>query len=90
MNLQVIASPDGDIMWVRGAARLHPHHEGRLDLRHRDELAAAGLVALADKGYQGAAHAKPRTEAEASPSPRNSPTRRTRTPGSRRARQRPD
>ncbi len=33
MNLQVIASPGGDILWVsRGAARLGARQEGRVDL----------------------------------------------------------
>lgn len=59
MNLQVIASPDGEILWVSGALPGHVHDKraewiwGVLD-----ELEAAGLVVLADKGYQGAAHAK--------------------------------
>jgi DDE superfamily endonuclease/Helix-turn-helix of DDE superfamily endonuclease len=55
MNLQVIASPGGDIVWVSGALRGATH-----DLRAARiwgilrELAAAGLVVLADKGYHGA------------------------------------
>ena len=55
MNLQVIASPDGDIVWVSGALRGSTH-----DLRAARiwgiirQLAAAGLVVLADKGYHGA------------------------------------
>jgi hypothetical protein len=55
MNLQVIASPGGDIVWVSGALRGSTH-----DLRAARiwgilrELAAAGLVVLADKGYHGA------------------------------------
>jgi DDE superfamily endonuclease len=59
MNLQVIASPDGDILWVSGALPGSVHDKkaewvwGVLA-----ELEAAGLVTLADKGYQGAAHAK--------------------------------
>ena len=59
MNLQVIASPDGDIVWVSGALPGSAHDKkaewiwGVLA-----ELEAAGLVTLADKGYQGAAHAK--------------------------------
>jgi hypothetical protein len=55
MNLQVIASPEGDIVWVSGALRgsTHDLRAARIwgILRH---LAAAGLVVLADKGYQGA------------------------------------
>jgi hypothetical protein len=54
MNLQVIASPDGDILWVWG-----PLPGAACDLTARiwgivRELAAAGLVVLADKGYHGA------------------------------------
>jgi len=55
MNLQVIASPGGDIVWVSGALRGATH-----DLRAARiwgiirALAAAGLIVLADKGYHGA------------------------------------
>jgi DDE superfamily endonuclease len=59
MNLQVIASPGGDILWVSGALPGSVHDKkaewiwGMLA-----ELEAAGLVTLADKGYQGSAYAK--------------------------------
>jgi hypothetical protein len=59
MNLQVIASPDGDLLWVSGALPGSVHDKkaewvwGVLA-----ELEAAGLVTLADKGYQGSEHAK--------------------------------
>ena len=59
MNLQVIASPDGDILWVSGALPGSVHDKkaewiwGVLA-----ELEAAGLVTLADKGYQGSTYAK--------------------------------
>jgi hypothetical protein len=59
MNLQVISSPDGEILWVSGPLPGSVHDKkaewiwGVLD-----ELEAAGLIVLADKGYQGAAHAK--------------------------------
>ena len=59
MNLQVIASPDGDILWVSGALPGSVHDKkaewiwGVLA-----ELEAAGLVTLADKGYQGTTYAK--------------------------------
>jgi hypothetical protein len=59
MNLQVIASPGGDILWVSGALPGSVHDKkaewiwGVLA-----ELEAAGLVVLADKGYQGSAYAK--------------------------------
>jgi hypothetical protein len=59
MNLQVIASPRGDVVWVSGPLPGAVHDKkaewiwGVLD-----ELEKAGLVTLADKGYQGSAHAK--------------------------------
>jgi hypothetical protein len=59
MNLQVIASPDGDILWVSGALPGSVHDKkaewiwGVLD-----ELEKAGLVTLADKGYTGSTWAK--------------------------------
>jgi hypothetical protein len=59
MCLQVIASPDGDILWVSGALPGSVHDKkaewiwGLLA-----ELEAAGLVTLADKGYQGTTYAK--------------------------------
>ena len=59
MNLQVIASPGGDILWVSGALPGAVHDKkaewiwGVLA-----ELEAAGLIVLADKGYQGSTYAK--------------------------------
>jgi hypothetical protein len=59
MNLQVIASPDGDIVWVSGPLPGAVH-----DMKAQwiwgvlAELEAAGLVVLADKGYQGSTYAK--------------------------------
>jgi hypothetical protein len=59
MNLQVIAGPRGDILWVSGALPGSLHDKkaewmwGVLA-----ELEAAGLVTLADKGYQGSTYAK--------------------------------
>jgi DDE superfamily endonuclease/Helix-turn-helix of DDE superfamily endonuclease len=59
MNLQVIASPSGGILWVSGALPGSVHDKkaewiwGVLD-----ELEAAGLVTLADKGYRGSTWAK--------------------------------
>jgi hypothetical protein len=58
MNLQVIASPDGSILWVSGAlpGSVHDKKAERIwGVLH--ELEAAGLVTLADKGYQGSTHA---------------------------------
>jgi hypothetical protein len=55
MNLQVIASPAGEILWVSGAlpGAVHDLTAARIwGIMH--ELAAAGLITLADKGYIGA------------------------------------
>jgi hypothetical protein len=58
-NLQVIASPHGDILWVSGALPGSVHDKkaewvwGVLA-----ELEKAGLITLADKGYQGSTRAK--------------------------------
>jgi hypothetical protein len=55
MNLQVIVSPDGEILWVSGPlpSPVHDPTAARLWGIVR-ELAASGLVTLADKGYMGA------------------------------------
>ncbi len=55
MNLQVIASPDGEILWVSGAlpGSAHDLACARIWGIVR-ELAASGLIVLADKGYIGA------------------------------------
>jgi hypothetical protein len=59
MNLQVIASPGGDILWVSGALPGSVHDKkaewiwGVLA-----ELEAVGLITLADEGYQGSTYAK--------------------------------
>jgi DDE superfamily endonuclease/Helix-turn-helix of DDE superfamily endonuclease len=55
MNLQVIATPDGDIVWVSGPlpGAVHDLTAARIWGILR-ELAACGLVVLADKGYHGA------------------------------------
>jgi hypothetical protein len=58
MNLQVIAGPGGEILWVSGALPGSVHDKkaewvwGVLD-----ELERKGLVTLADKGYRGSTHA---------------------------------
>jgi hypothetical protein len=55
MNLQVISSPDGTIVWVSNAlpGATHDLTAARIwGLIRR--LAATGLIVLADKGYQGA------------------------------------
>jgi DDE superfamily endonuclease len=55
MNLQVISTPDGDIVWVSGPlpSATHDLSAARIWGIPR-ELAAAGLIVLADKGYHGA------------------------------------
>ena len=55
MNLQVIAAPDGEPLWVSGPlpGAVHDLTAARIWGIIR-ELAAAGLVVLADKGYTGA------------------------------------
>ncbi len=58
MNLQVIASPHGEVLWVSGGLPGSVHDKraewiwGVLD-----ELEAAGLAVLADSGYRGAQRA---------------------------------
>jgi DDE superfamily endonuclease/Helix-turn-helix of DDE superfamily endonuclease len=55
MNLQVISAPDGEILWVSGPlpGAVHDLTATRIWGIIR-ELAAAGLITLADKGYHGA------------------------------------
>ncbi|WP_084966078.1 transposase family protein [Thermoactinospora rubra] len=55
MNVQVIATPDGTIVWTSGAlpGRTHDLTAARIWGILR-ALARAGLLTLADKGYQGA------------------------------------
>jgi hypothetical protein len=55
MNLQVIATPGGDIVWVSGPlpGAVHDLTAARVWGIIR-ELAATGLIVLADKGYHGA------------------------------------
>jgi hypothetical protein len=55
MNLQVISAPDGQILWVSGPlpGAVHDLTAARIWGMLR-ELAASGLVVLADKGYTGA------------------------------------
>jgi DDE superfamily endonuclease len=55
MNLQVIASPEGEILWASGAlpGSVHDLTAARIWGIVR-RLAAAGLIVLADKGYIGA------------------------------------
>ena len=57
MNLQVISSPDGEIVWVSGPlpGAVHDLSAARIWGIAR-ELAASGLVVLGDKGYLGEDH----------------------------------
>ena len=59
MNLQVIASPGGDILWVSGALPGAVHDKNAEWIWGvLAELEAAGLIVLADQGYPGSTHAK--------------------------------
>src|SRR5579864_1994372 len=82
MNLQVIASPSGDIVWVSGALPGAVHDKNAEWIWGvLAELEAAGLVTLADKGYQGSAYAKIPYKGKTSRNPRSRPTRLTRSSG---------
>ena len=87
MNLQVIASPDGDVLWVSGALPGSVHDKraewiwGVLD-----ELEWQGLVVLADKGYQGSTWAKVPYKGKNKPEPQKEANRahaKLRAPGER-------
>lgn len=54
MNLQAIASPTGELLWVSGAMRgsIHDTAAARIWLLPRF-IREAGLFSLADKGYRG-------------------------------------
>ena len=59
MNLQVIAGPRGDILWVSGALPGSVHDKKAERMRGvLAELEDAGLVTRADKGDQGSTYAK--------------------------------
>ena len=90
MNLQVIASPAGDILWVSGALPGSVHDKNAEWIWGvLAGLEAAGLVTLADKGYQGSTYAKIPYRGRTSPNPRNrrtGPTRSSAHPASARTR----
>jgi hypothetical protein len=75
MNLQVVASPDGDIVSASGALPGSVHDKkaewiwGVLA-----ELEKAGLITLADKGYQGSTWAKIPYRGKNKPEPQKKPT----------------
>jgi len=55
MSLQVISSPDGELLWVSGPLPGSVHDLTAARIRGvLRQLAAAGLITLADKGYIGA------------------------------------
>jgi hypothetical protein len=76
MNLQVIASPRGDILWVSGTLPGSVHDKraewiwGVLD-----ELERADVVTLADKGYQGSTWAKVPYKGKNKPEPQKEANR---------------
>jgi hypothetical protein len=75
MNLQVIASPGGDIVWVSGALPGAVHgKKAEWVWGVLAELEAAGLVTLADTGYRAAITQRSRTSGRASRPPRKRPT----------------
>jgi hypothetical protein len=87
MNLQIIASPGGDILWVSGALPGSVHDKkaewiwGVLD-----ELERVGLLTLADKGYQGSTHARVPYRGKNKPEPQKEANRthaKLRAPGER-------
>jgi hypothetical protein len=54
VNLQVIASPDGTILWVSGDLPGSTHDTAAARIwMILAELRDAGLIALGDKGYDG-------------------------------------
>ena len=92
MNLQVIASPDGGILWVSGPlpGAVHDLNAARIWGIVR-ELAAAGLIVLADKGLPRRRRPHPHTvqgEGQARIAEHRQPRPRQ-TTQSRRTRQRP-
>jgi hypothetical protein len=57
MNLQAVADPDGELLWVSGAIRGSIHDTAAARIWQLPRLLREyGLFALADKGYQGLDH----------------------------------
>lgn len=54
MNIQVVAAPDGELLWVSGCllGSVHDVRAAR-NLHIAERIAAAGLFGLGDKGYVG-------------------------------------
>ena len=79
MNLQVIASPAGDVRWVSGALPGSVHDKrAEWTWGVPDELEKAGLVTLAIRATRAAAGRRSRTRAGTSRNPRKTPTGPTR------------
>ncbi len=87
MNLQVIASPAGDILWVSGPLPGSVHDKNAEWIWGvLAEREAAGLVVLADKGYQGSTYAKVRYKGKNKPESQKAANRahaKLRSPGER-------
>jgi hypothetical protein len=76
MNLQVIASPDGDVLWVSEALPGSVHDKkAKWVWGVLDELEKAGLVTLADKGYQGSTWARVPYKGKNKPEPQKEANR---------------
>jgi hypothetical protein len=75
MNLQVIAGPDGEILWVSGPlpGAVHDLTAARI-WGIIAELAASGLIVLGDKGYLGEDCIRTRTGDGTCPPRRKRPT----------------
>ena len=79
MNVQVIATPDGDIVRVSGALPGSVHDTKAAWIwQIVRELARCGLMVLADKGYHGVDGLLTPYRGAASPNRRKPPTARTR------------
>lgn len=76
MNLQVIATPTGEIVWVSGALPGSVHDtRAALIWGILRSLERSRLIVLADKGYHAAAdHAERRIAGRTSPSHKRKPT----------------
>jgi hypothetical protein len=87
MNLQVIASPNGGILRVSGALPGSVHDKkAEWVWSVLNELEKAGLVTLADKGYQGSTWAKVPYKGKNKPEPQKEANRahaKLRAPGER-------
>jgi hypothetical protein len=90
MNLQVIASPDGDLLWVSGALPGSVHDKkAEWTWGVLDELEKQGLVTLAIRATRAAVTRRSRTAGRTSPSRRKRPTAPTRSSAARRESERP-